>query len=272
MNKNTEVTAHARTINPVPSDAFEELAESPKGKELLETIVATSPSHRAPRRRSRRAVSGLLAAAVLVSAGTVAATVSLTRPDPEQAAQVEREYSEQATVHLDGWRPELDAETVLCVFPEPLESLETQASEFSLKHRMTSKDLAWECTEGNDVARIDGPFAIHSSTACVIHEGAYPKAVVGVGGVGCPSPSRPITQEDLDELNRMRAIEVAILAVPSENGCPTSEQATEWAEARLAEYGVTGLAIETSGGGGCHRGLVYWQSGQVSIGINGNQG
>lgn len=271
MKKTEEVMARARDVNPVPPDAFHGLAQSPDGQQLLETIVATTPAGRLVRRSPRRAVGGLLAAAVLVSAGAVAAAVTLSRPDPQQAAQVENDFTQQATVHLDGWRPELDAEKVLCVFPEPLESLETSASEFPLRQRLTSKDLALECAEGNDVARNKGPFPFDSSTVCVIDEGAYPKAIVGVGGVECPPPARAMTPTDLDELNRMRAIEVAILAVPSDDGCPTKEHATEWAEARSAEYEVTDLEVQSSGSDGCFRGLVYWEPGHILIQTAGNQ-
>lgn len=274
MKRNEDVMARARQVNPMPADAFQDLACSPEGQETLRGILEVPRQVQPARGLPRRAIGGLIAAAVLASAGTVAAAVTMNRPDSQQSAQVQDDFSEQATVHLGGWRPELQAERVMCLFPDSRHDIETSASEFPLKQRMTTQDLARECAQGNDSARTVGPFPVNTATVCVSDEGTYPKAVVGVSGVDCSTTARPITSDDLDQLNRMRAIEVAVLAVPSEDGCPTSEQASEWAKARLEEYAVAGLEIRSSSGWwgkGCYRGMIYWEIDQVRIDVNGNQ-
>jgi len=287
MKRDGDVITRPRRVNPVPPDAFEDLAQSPEGQEILRAILEAPPEVRSVGRTPRRAIGGLIAGAVLASAGAVAAAVMMNGPDPQQSAQVEADLSSEAKIHLDGWRPELAAEDVVCLFPETEEKgLYTSASEFALKERLTSEELARECTEGNDWASKlaqdgVGPFSVDTATLCISEEGAYPKAVVGVDGIDCSATpvedylldeqgegvfdengnpvltyvqARVMTPEDLKELNSMRAIEVAVLAVPSEKGCPTNEEATEWAEARLEEFGVSGLDTRSSGGGdGCYR-------------------
>lgn len=307
-----------RRLDPIDGTRLtDSWSDSEAKKTLFQELRAAQASRAAtpdPARRRpvsrRRAIGGLITAAVLVSAGTVAAAVTMSRPDPKQSAQVEDDFSSDAKIHLEGWRPELSAEDVVCLFPETEKGLDTSASEFPLKQRLTSEELARECTEGNDWASKlaqdgVGPFSVDTATLCISEEGAYPKAVVGVGGIDCSTTpvedflldeqgdvvvdengnpvlkyiqARAMTPDDLKELNSMRAIEVAVLAVPSEDGCPTSEQATEWAEARLKEFGVSGLDIRSSGGGdGCYRGRISWNTGfssdtgEVWIDVAGNQ-
>jgi hypothetical protein len=237
---------------------------------------------------------------VLGSAGAVAAGVAMSRPDPQQSAQVERDFSSQAQSHLEGWRPELSAERVMCLYPETEGALFTFAAEFPLDEPLTQAKLASECT-GNDWAQKltqdgVGPFAASSATMCVTEEGTYPMAVVGVGGIDCaitpvrelvPDVDAPeyrdvdtrrMTTEDLEQLNRMRAVEVAVLAVPADDRCPSSEQAADWAQARLDEYGIEDLEVRKDGEGeGCYRGRTSWNTdfssdtGEVRIDLIGNQ-
>ena len=302
MTKNDALMTRARRVDPMPTNPFKGFADSPEAQEILNEILQTpadvQSARRSPRRRS---IAGLVAAAVLASAGAVAAGVAMSRPDPQQSAQVERDFSSQAEVHLTGWRPELDAESVWCLFPETEGPLDTYAAEFPLDEPLTPARLARECTEGNDWAQKltqdgVGPFAVSTATICVTEEGTYPKTVIGVGGIDCASTpirelvpdvdapvykytdARTMTTEDLEQLNFMRAVEVAVLAVPADDQCPSSEQATEWARARLEEYGIKDLQVRKLGEGeGCYRGRISWNTGfssdtgEVRIDVAGNQ-
>ena len=269
---------------------------------LAETAKATSLG---PERsdirgaRHRRAVAGAIVATALLG-GTALATIRMSSPDPKQSAQVVDDFSSQAQAHLDGWRPELAAESVVCLYPETEDVLHTFASEFPLDETLTSAKLARECTTNDWAQKLTqdgvGPFAANTATMCVTEEGAYPMAVVGVGGIDCatypvreldPDVDAPVyrnvevrmmTTEDLEQLNHMRAVEVAVLAVPADDGCPSSEQAAEWAQARLDEYGIEDLEVRKVGEGeGCYRGRTSWDTdfssdtGEVRIDLIGNQ-
>lgn len=300
MTKNDALMTRARRVDPHPTNPFEGFARSPAAQEMLDEVLR-APADVRQRRPRRRSLVGLVAAAVLASAGAVAAGVAMTRPDAQQAAEVERDFSAQASLHLSGWRPELDAESVWCLFPETERPLDTHAAEFPLDESLTPARLARECAEGNDWARKltqdgIGPFAVSAATLCVTEEGAYPKAVVGVGGIDCAGTpvrelvpgvdapvyeyvdARAMTAEDLERLNFMRAVEVAVLAVPARDRCPSSEQAAEWAQARLDEHAIEDLEVrKVAEGEGCYRGRISWptgvssDSGRVSIDLAGNQ-
>ena len=270
---------------------------------LAQTARATELSPQRPNiqdSRHRLAVAGAIVATALLG-GSALATITMSSPDSKQSAQVEDDFSSVATLHLDGWRPELDAESVWCLFPETEGPLDTYAAEFPLDEPLTPARLARECTVGNDWAQKltqdgVGPFAVSTATICVTEEGTYPKAVVGVGGIDCASTpirklvpdvdapvygytdARTMTTEDLEQLNFMRAVEVAVLAVPADDRCPSSEQATEWARARLEEYGIKDLEVRKLGEGeGCYRGRISWNTGfssdtgEVRIDLAGNQ-
>jgi hypothetical protein len=297
MNNNDTLMIRARRINPVPPSAVEKIGESREAEDLLTAILQTSAPVATVRRSPRRALTGLIAAAVLASAGAVAAQVAMDRPDERQSAQVERDFRAQAGAHLDGWRPELSAERVRCLFPATQDPLVTFASDFPLDGALTLQRLAQACAEGNDWAKKleqdgVGPFDASAATICVTEESAYPKTVVGVGGIDCSATAlrelvpdeeadaavyeetatRAMTSEDLQELNRMRAIEVAVLAVGGDNGCPTREQALQWTDARLREYSVADLQVHARNSGeGCYRGRIDWQAGEVWVDKMGNQ-
>jgi hypothetical protein len=310
MKRSAALVDEARQANPTPDDAFEGLGRTPEAQNTLTAILSTpqgDPSSQVPataeprtaRRRRRRAVAGALVATALLG-GTALATIRMSSPDPEQSAQVVDDFSSVAEVHLDGWRPELAAESVVCLYPETEGALFTGANEFPLDEPLTPAKLARECTSNDWAQKLTqdgvGPFAVSTATMCVADEGTYPMAVVGVGGIDCTSTpirepvpdvdepvyrdidSRRMTTEDLEQLNHMRAVEVAVLAVPAEDGCPSSEQATEWAQARLDEYGIEDLEVRQLGQGeGCYRGRVSWDTdfysdtGEIRIDVIGNQ-
>jgi hypothetical protein len=95
----------------------------------------------------------------------------------------------------------------------------------------------------------------------------FPLAVVALDGLTCEEIGegvtvRPVTDEDLATLNRMRAIEVAVHANP--DSCPSVEEAQRWAEDRFAEEGieVEAVAPEVEQGEGlleCFQPGIEWQ-------------
>lgn len=113
--------------------------------------------------RGRRVAAGLAAAAVLATGG-IAAAGAFGGPDAEQVAQVIENSEDASSVHLDGWRPALRAESVACIgsgqspLTDPRESGNTSASEFPLEEMLTAEHLVEECTAGTDWARVNGGF------------------------------------------------------------------------------------------------------------------
>lgn len=256
----------------------EQRLSSQRKHRLKERVMHNVRTDQAPtekRRITRRFVIGIAAVALATTAGVAAATELFDRPDPDQAAQVVENNLEAAAVHLDGWRPELRAESVACIGPDdsklsdPREIGNTFASEFPLEEPLTEDLLIEECTIGNDWARSVGPFDPMAASVCV-RDGSYPLAVVALEGLPCADTGididvRPIEPGDLTELNRMRAVEVAILANPDE--CPTPDGATAWVRSQL-DLHSGGLEIVESGetGEGCYGSWTHWELGHVLIG------
>lgn len=239
-------------------------------KEQLMQKVQPEPQP-AKGRRGRRVAAGLAATAVLATGGIAAAGV-FGGPDAEQAAQVIENSEDAASVHLDGWRPALRAESVACIgsdqspLADPRESGNTSASEFPLEEMLTAEHLVEECTEGTDWARVNGGFDPEQATTCV-RDGRYPLAVVALDGLSCAEVGtdvRAITQEDLATLNRMRGLEVAILANPDD--CPRMDSAVQWAETQVEAHGEP-LAVRANddNGDGCFGGRTYWEHGEVWV-------
>jgi len=244
-------------------------------RQLKERLMHDIETHDAPirgRRPSRRLTGGLVAAAVLATSGAAAAAIGFGGPDPEQAAQVIENNTEEAKVHLDGWRPVLRSEFVACIGPDsnkltdPRETGTTPASEFPLEDNLTAALLIEECASGNDWARNQGGYDQQQATACV-RDGDFLLAVVALEGLDCADTGhgvRPITDDDLARLNEMRALEVAVLANPDQ--CPTLDEAVDWTRARVEEHGeqlnVRGVAGSNSG---CYGSTTYWERGEVIV-------
>lgn len=247
---------------------------SPEHKQQIKERLmqqVQSEAQPATRGRGRRAVAGLAAAAVLATGG-IAAAGAFGGPDAEQAAQVIENSEDAAVVHLEGWRPALRAESVACIdsgrsaLTDPRESGNTSASEFPLEEMLTVERLVEECTAGTDWARVNGGFDPEQATTCV-RDGNYPLAVVALDGLSCAEAGtdvRSITQDDLATLNRMRALEVAILANPDE--CPSMDSAVQWAETQVEAHGEP-LAVRANddNGDGCFGGMTYWEHGEVWV-------
>ncbi len=226
------------------------------------------------RRRPTR-VPALALALTVVGFGAAAAAafiVTRDRPNPRESAAVNSAIgsaSPAAGAHLAGWRPELSAERVRCVLPGG--TVDTVASEFPLQGLLTRERIATECATGNDVARSAGALPASSAMLCATASSDfYPMPVVHFDGSACSvHPGlRDLTDTDLATLNRLRAFDVAFLAVPSSSDCPTVDQATEWTKARMREYGggLTLQVVDTDAAGdACYRATVDWERRTVFV-------
>ena len=260
----------------LPADRRSDIQE-----QLMATIHEESHAPAAdssPRRgRSRRRIiGGAVGAAVVLGVTTAAAATVMNRsqPDPEQAAQVNENTAVEAQeIHLPGWRQELDAENVTCAYatPDPSDptmslTVDSTASEFPLEERLTAQHLADECASGTDGAQAGTP--AEAPTVCVT-EGTVPRPTVLVAGGTCEDFAGsavvegdlvPLTDAHLDEINRLRAIEVAILAVPNDDACPSFDEAEEWAESQIEHADVDlQLTDEAPEPGNCYWPYVYWE-------------
>lgn len=255
MNED-ELRSARPTERPLPPHRRTEI------KEMLMPIIATDTASARPGTR-RRIALGAIAALVTAGAATAAAAgvISRDRPDPAQAQTVNREMgadSPSGQVHIEGWRPELSAETVECVLPKS-DHLITLASEFPLEDMLTERHLVQECTAGNDLVR-SGMSEAASDVHVCMNDDDYPRPVVLADGTTCADTDdlRPITASDFEDLNRRRAFDVSLLAVPSDSGCANLDQARDWAKEQVdnSEYD---LHIDTRAEGpACYRGVTDW--------------
>ena len=232
------------------------------------------------------------AAAVLTGGDGDAVTVPADRsvPDPSEAARAQDHHP----------APTLDAETLECFGPRSVDQPEPDLPgdrwtsgyllDLPLAGVLTSEDLVAACERGYAVSTgaIDpgdpddsvdpgGPEA----QVCG-REGRFPSAVVAVDGLTCADAAadgvelRPMTDDDLAELNHMRAVEVALMADPRD--CPTALQTVEHVE-EVLDAEALDLTIridrapmeepgtgETSEPPPCPRfARVDWQAGEVWV-------
>lgn len=270
---------------------------------LVDHARTTGGRRRAPRRTGRiLALAALLS--LVASAATAATLVLRDRPDPQEAAAVDRAIgaaSPAAAAHLDGWRPELHAEAVTCALPDGI--VETTASELALTARLTRAAIVRECVSGNDLARLSAaPLRASAAVVCVRDAAHVPQPVVLLDGSSCARPPaaldadracfapagapvldgagwcerglplRPLAAPDLATLNRLRAVEVSLLAVPADDRCPSLAAATRWAveQVRASGLPLRVVADDRSGGvdGACFLPSTYWPDGVVLVDVS----
>lgn len=238
-------------------------------KESLMQTVRDERSQPAPRRstRMRRFAGGVAVAFAVAGIGTAAAAAvwPRDRPDPNQVLTVDEQIgggSPATDMHLDGWRPPLSAERVRCVLTTG--ATETPASEFPMEQELTRNVIVDECIQGNDLAReSDSP---NSALVCS-RTGAYPQPVVLADGSTCGDHAglEELTAAHLRELNRLRALDVALLAAPGENGCASVDEAARWTRAVLRQTKRSVIVETFNEGPGCYRGVADWKRGTVLI-------
>jgi hypothetical protein len=150
-------------------------------------------------------------------------------PDPAHVARVQEIFAGVAGAHTSGWRWPLRAEDVVCWFPEG--PMMTSASEFPLDEAMVGQHLVDECTAGNDWASTQQGAQTSPAVPCAIGDDA-PGLHVLLDGRACEDigpGAHALSDADMANVNRLRAVEVAILAAPQD--CATAQEAIVWAEA-----------------------------------------
>jgi hypothetical protein len=242
---------------------------------LIKSEPTQEPTDRPPRRSRLTRRTALIAAAIVVGTASVAgAAITLLGPDPEQAAQVVDDFSPAiGTIHPLGWRPDLQAEQTNCLLPGADAFVQEMlggrpAYDFPLDEPLTEHHLAVACTEDDAYASENG-YTAATATVCVSDTGRHPEPTVVIDGSACASVGRdlrPITDQDLAELNQMRAVEVAFLAVPSESECPTFIEARAWVNQQNSQFGTDLIVVELDEGSGvCYRGSVVWVNDEVLV-------
>jgi hypothetical protein len=206
---------------------------------------------------------------LLIGTGAVGAALASGNdgPSPTHAHTVEEALDDHGRVHLPEWRQELNAETVQCFRSvqdgPPQLIVRTKASEFPMSELLTRERLVDECAGGTDAARQVGGFDRDGASTCVSRSAARVSAVVLGGDCG---DLITMTDDDLRRLNELRAVEVAMLAVPSATECPTVTEATEWARLQLTEADVeASVSVMDEGDQACYRPVAYWDDAQVLV-------
>ena len=192
-----------------------------------------------------------------------------THAGPKSAEVVERHSRSAAVVHGPDWRPELDAEHVVCDYRGlglVTTGVYTYASEFPLAQSLTRERLVDECRSGTD-ATTGVPSITQPATLCAVTPPGEQLAVpvVTFGSAGCAAPLSAAPPSLLDDRNRLRRDETAILAVPE--ACPTPDEARRWVEEQIAasDAHLRLLPVESYPGGRCYLPYVRWGRGEVEI-------
>lgn len=232
-----------------PAQGLDRDPNSPCGHRIRNQAQRQPRSGAARAAMPRKRLVGLMAAVMALSGG-VATASGIFQPDPADIRVFLDEHAEQAKSHIDGWRPELRAESVVCAYRDGTEVM-VLASDFPLDEAMTAEHLVNACELGNDFVA-DLEQAPSGYTVC---EGVIDpeEARFRLSAAELPDPSRtlpvvlgwngpcadatttattdvalrPLTS--LDDLNHLREIEVGLRAVAIER-CLTHDEAWTMAE------------------------------------------
>jgi len=238
---------------------------------LVAAIDLEISAQQTPTRRVRRALLRALVATTVVFGlgGSAAFAWSQLTPDAKHAETVKRHYQSSAGVHRPGWRPELDAERVVCDYRGlglATTTVYSYASEFPLAQPLTQQRLVDECRSGTDATTGTAPVP-QPVTLCAVTPPGEQRAVpvVTFSTAGCAAPLTVAPSSLLDERNRLRRAEAAILAVPET--CPTPAEARNWVDEHNAASGahLRLLPVEAYPGGRCYLPFVHWGRGTVEI-------
>ena len=253
-------------------------------RRLLSRVRTAGEPARRPRPRRKRTVAVLAAAAMALSTGAVAS--GIFEPDPQDLDTIITDASEHGDAHLPGWRPPLGAETVWCFYDRSTYA-NTPVSEFPLDEPLTKDRMATECTSGNDMVRSGQAEAAENLTFCTaeIPDDAYQRRVderrepVLAGDLSkatalvpivlgwqadCdqadlnvdPTMSlSPLTQTNIDRINRVRETEVTLRATAMQQCISYDEAIQTAAQVRQRLDGEWPLIEGPDGDGGaqCHQ-------------------
>lgn len=218
---------------------------------------------RTPKRRV-----AIIGAAALASVGTLAAFGYATTndgPAQEDTGALAADLEAAEGIFPPGWRPPLSAEAVLCVYADGT-TLRAAASDFPLSEPLTSDRLIDECASKSDAASN----ARSQEVAVLCGDGAG-QPVVHLNGE-CAS-QRSAAAVDVDELNRLRGVEVTMLNVATDRRvqadravrCPTAEEAQRWAAQVLADADLDIEVLTFDEGNACYRPIAYWAQADVIV-------
>lgn len=273
-------------------------AEARQRTALLSVISSKSQAFepavptRSPRRWRSRLIVGL-AATGLVGGGAAFALSGLA-PDSDQAERILERNRAASRVHTPGWRPTLSAERVRCdyaaapaghVVGDFLSVADGSASGFPLGNLLSESDLVAECAAGTDNVRTH-PINDTTHVLCVkaadplpaevrnragartIGTGKIiqePMPVIAFGRATCVQAGYAAAPTDIiEQINRRRQEEVAIIAVPEE--CATFEDARSWAVAQVRALDLTfTLSARHSSGDACYEPMVNWGEATVQV-------
>lgn len=243
-------------------------------RRVMDEMAATREAEtreRRPKKWRRSVVSVLVAATILGASGIAAARAGLFGPDPDEANVVEETFEAEESIHPSGWRPGLDAESVLCDYSEvnpAAPTSETPASDFPLTEPMTPVDLVRECRSGTDLVRDSEPTA--EATICTVRRPDDRRATAAVVfGSTCAAAGYAPTSEDfIAMLNARRRLEVSLIAIPRE--CPSRSEVVDRVRQALANAEedlsiVTPSRQRPDEASECYRAHVVWRRGVVIV-------
>lgn len=195
-------------------------------------------------------------------------------PTEADAAVVQRALGNEE-IFLAGARIPLDAELISCVYPrgsgmtlDPGSvgfAMDLPASDGALAGALTTEHMAVACTGGGVVSPVE--LRAEEAVVCATDGAWVPEVTVLLDGRSCAEvDARPIDDGDLAVINQARAVEVRLLAVPSDDGCVTMEMATEWARTH-SEGLPTELVVRSfdEGEPACYRPVTYWARGEILV-------
>lgn len=269
MSRDLELVSRLETPAPPATDADTERQRARLVAAIGEETLRHAPSAR-PRKHRTTPLRALVAVAVIGAlGGGTAFALSRRGPDPRDSATIQRQYNEGRAVHVPGWRPELDAEHVVCDYRalhvEP-SLLYSYASEFPLTELLTEERLVDECRARTDAVRGAAPVTAPAQLCAVTPPGeryavpvvTFAKNDCVAAGFAQPAPSL------LDDRNRLRRAESAIRAI---GDCPSASEATRWVHEQVAASGapLRIIPVEEYEGGRCWLPHVAWGRGEVRI-------
>lgn len=195
-------------------------------------------------------------------------------PAEADAVVVQRALDNDEIFH-EGTRFPLDAESVSCVYPrgsgmtlDPGSvgfTVGLPASDGALAEAVTTEHMAVACIGNGVVSSVE--LRAEAAVICAVDGAWVPEVTVLLDGRSCPEiDARPIDDGDLAVINQARAVEVRLLAVPSDDGCVTLEAAMEWARAHSQGL-PTDLAVRAFDEGvpACYRPVTYWAAGEILV-------
>jgi hypothetical protein len=227
-------------------------------------------------RPSRRGRIAIVVAGLLLSTGAGAFATGVFDADPADVDLILENAEDEGRfeVHLEGWRPELTTEVVICAYQDGPGAV-TSASEFPLHEPLTRQALLDQCVSGNDSVRSGEAVAPTETTLCggsitaegveqrlgslnarliagSLRDARYQVPVVLGWHADCSEveldghPDRTLhPMVSLDEINIARAEEVGLKAAALRS-CLDHDDATRLATAAHDRLGDAWLLIDES--------------------------